>query len=205
MESNKFKFTKSNIKKLQPGNKRSYYYDTAEPNLMLQVTPNGTKTYYVYKRIQGRPVRTYLGTTDILTPEMARIKANEVKVSINKGENPHKQSTKYNENTTLQQLFDDFVKERERFIGERTMVGYKSMWNTKISKLAKRRLSDITGDDLKTLHRKISENFGNYTGNHCLVLIKTVYNYAIIFFNFFYILFYYLRFCFRHFILLIAL
>lgn len=39
MESNKFKFTKSNIKKLQPGNKRSYYYDTAEPNLMLQVTP----------------------------------------------------------------------------------------------------------------------------------------------------------------------
>mgnify|MGYP000032986683 FL=1 len=179
MESNKFKFTKSNIKKLQPGNKRSYYYDTAEPNLMLQVTPNRTKTYYVYKRIQGRPVRTYLGTTDILTPEMARIKANEVKVSINKGENPHKQSTKYNENTTLQQLFDDFVKERERFIGERTMVGYKSMWNTKISKLAKRRLSDITGDDLKTLHRKISENFGNYTGNHCLVLIKTVYNYAI--------------------------
>ena len=114
MESNKFKFTKSNIKKLQPGNKRSYYYDTAEPNLMLQVTPNGTKTYYVYKRIQGRPVRTYLGTTDILTPEMARIKANEVKVSINKGENPHKQSTKYNENTTLQQLFDDFSSEAGR-------------------------------------------------------------------------------------------
>lgn len=48
---NKFRFTKSNVEKLQPTDKRAYYYDTAEPSLMLQVTPNGVKTYYVYKRI----------------------------------------------------------------------------------------------------------------------------------------------------------
>ena len=70
---NKFRFTKSNIEKLQPTDKRAYYYDTAEPSLMLQVTPNGVKTYYVYKRIHGRPTRTYLGTVDVLkSPEMAR-------------------------------------------------------------------------------------------------------------------------------------
>ena len=177
---NKFRFTKSNIEKLQPTDKRAYYYETAEPSLMLQVTPNGVKTYYVYKRIHGRPTRTYLGTVDVLkSPEMAREMAAEVKVAINKGEDPHKQNRQYSNEDKLQKLFDDFVEERGRFIGKRTMVNYQSMWKTKLSKLANKRLSDITSDDLKLLHRKISETSGNYTGNHCIVLVRTIYNYAI--------------------------
>lgn len=179
MDDKHFKFTNTNIKNLPIPTKRTFYYDTVEPKLSLQITPNGSKSFYIRQRVKGNDIRVKLGEPPLMTVEEARIATLANRKLMNDGENPHKQSTKYNENTTLQQLFDDFVKERERFIGERTMVGYKSMWNTKISKLAKRRLSDITGDDLKTLHRKISENFGNYTGNHCLVLIKTVYNYAI--------------------------
>jgi integrase len=179
MDDKHFKFTNTNIKNLPIPTKRTFYYDTVEPKLSLQITPNGSKSFYIRQRVKGNDIRVKLGEPPLMTVEEARIATVANRKLMNDGENPHKQSTKYNENTTLQQLFDDFVKERERFIGERTMVGYKSMWNTKISKLAKRRLSDITGDDLKTLHRKISENFGNYTGNHCLVLIKTVYNYAI--------------------------
>ena len=179
MDDKHFKFTNTNIKNLPIPSKRTFYYDTVEPKLSLQITPNGSKSFYIRQRVKGNDIRVKLGEPPLMTVEEARIATVANRKLMNDGENPHKQSTKYNENTTLQQLFDDFVKERERFIGERTMVGYKSMWNTKISKLAKRRLSDISGDDLKTLHRKISENFGNYTGNHCLVLIKTVYNYAI--------------------------
>ena len=179
MDDKHFKFTNTNIKNLPIPTKRTFYYDTIEPKLSLQITPNGSKSFYIRQRVKGNDIRVKLGEPPLMTVEEARIATVANRKLMNDGENPHKQSTKYNENTTLQQLFDDFVKERERFIGERTMVGYKSMWNTKISKLAKRRLSDISGDDLKTLHRKISENFGNYTGNHCLVLIKTVYNYAI--------------------------
>ncbi len=179
MDDKHFKFTNTNIKNLPIPTKRTFYYDTVEPKLSLQITPNGSKSFYIRQRVKGNDIRVKLGEPPLMTVEEARIATVANRKLMNDGENPHKQNTKYNENTTLQQLFDDFVKERERFIGERTMVGYKSMWNTKISKLAKRRLSDITGDDLKTLHLKISENFGNYTGNHCLVLIKTVYNYAI--------------------------
>lgn len=179
-KDNKFRFTKTNVEKIQPTDKRAYYYDTAEPSLMLQVTPKGVKTYYVYKRIHGRPTRTYLGTVDVLkSPEMAREMAAEVKVSINKGEDPHKKNRQYTQEDKLQKLFDDFVEERERFIGKRTMANYKSMWNSKLSKLANKRLSDISSDDLKLLHRKISETAGNYTGNHCIVLLRTIYNYAI--------------------------
>lgn len=179
MDDKHFKFTNTNIKNLPIPTKRTFYYDTVEPKLSLQITPNGSKSFYIRQRVKGNDIRVKLGEPPLMTVEEARIATVANRKLMNDGENPHKQNTKYNENTTLQQLFDDFVKKRERFIGERTMVGYKSMWNAKISKLAKRRLSDITGDDLKILHRKISENFGNYTGNHCLVLIKTVYNYAI--------------------------
>jgi len=34
-------------------------------------------------------------------------------------------------------------------------------------------------NNFKALHRKISETSGNYTGNHCIALLRTVYNYAI--------------------------
>ena len=135
MDDKHFKFTNTNIKNLPIPSKRAFYYDTVEPKLSLQITPNGSKSFYIRQRVKGNDIRVKLGEPPLMTVEEARIATVANRKLMNDGENPHKQSTKYNENTTLQQLFDDFVKERERFIGERTMVGYKSMWNTKISKL----------------------------------------------------------------------
>lgn len=177
---NKFRFTKGNIEKLKPTGKRAYYYDTAEPNLMLQVTPTGVKTYYVYKRIHGKPTRTYLGTTDVLkTPDMARIEAGKVKLAINQGEDPHKQQRQYKEDTLLQQLYNDFVDDRERFLGERTIQDYKNLWHSKLVKLGKRPLKDITGELLREFHKQVTVKHGKYIANHCIKMIKTMFNYAI--------------------------
>lgn len=179
-KDNKFRFTKSNINKLKPAAKRAYYYDAVEPNLMLQVTPKGAKTYYVYKRIQGKPTRIYLGGTDVLiSPDLARKAATEIKADLIKNIAMRQTHRQYKNDDKLQQLFDDFIKERRRFIGAKTMVNYQSIWRTKLCKLAKKNLSDINSDDLKDLHREISENCGNYAGNHSIVLVKTIYNYAI--------------------------
>ena len=179
MESNRFKFTNTNIKSLPNPAKRTFYYDTVEPKLSLQITPNGAKSFYVRQRVKGNDIRVKLGEPPIMTVEEARIAAVASRKMMNDGENPIKQSRKYRDEDKLQKLFDDFVEERGRFIGRRTMVNYQSMWKTKLSKLANKRLSDITSDDLKLLHRKISEKSGNYTGNHCIVLVRTIYNYAI--------------------------
>ena len=179
MESNRFKFTNTNIKSLPNPAKRTFYYDTVEPKLSLQITPNGAKSFYVRQRVKGNDIRVKLGEPPIMTVEEARIAAVASRKMMNDSENPIKQSRKYRDEDKLQKLFDDFVEERGRFIGRRTMVNYQSMWKTKLSKLANKRLSDITSDDLKLLHRKISETSGNYTGNHCIVLVRTIYNYAI--------------------------
>lgn len=179
MTTNRFKFTNTNIKSLPAPEKRTFYYDTVEPKLSLQVTPNGAKSFYIRQRVRGVDIRVKLGEPPIMTVEEARIAAVANRKMMNDGENPIQQSRKYRNEDKLQKLFDDFVEERERFIGKRTMANYKSMWNSKLSKLANKRLSDITSDDLKLLHRKISETAGNYTGNHCIVLLRTIYNYAI--------------------------
>lgn len=179
MTTNRFKFTNTNIKSLPAPEKRTFYYDTVEPKLSLQVTPNGAKSFYIRQRVRGVDIRVKLGEPPIMTVEEARIAAVANRKMMNDGENPIQQSRKYRNEDKLQKLFDDFVEERERFIGKRTMANYKSMWNNKLSKLANKRLSDISSDDLKLLHRKISETAGNYTGNHCIVLLRTIYNYAI--------------------------
>ena len=179
MTSNRFKFTNTNIKLLPTPEKRTFYYDTVEPKLSLQITPNGAKSFYVRQRVKGNDVRVKLGEPPIMTVEEARMAAVANRKMMNEGKNPLQQSKKYRAEDKLQKLFDDFVEERGRFIGERTMANYKSMWRTKLNKLANKRLSDISSEDLKELHRKISETAGNYTGNHCIALVRTVYNYAI--------------------------
>lgn len=52
--------------------KRDYYYDAKEKGLILAVTAAGSKTFYLYKRIEGRPERLLLGKFPDLTVENAR-------------------------------------------------------------------------------------------------------------------------------------
>ena len=75
MESNRFKFTNTNIKSLPNPAKRTFYYDTVEPKLSLQITPNGAKSFYVRQRVKGNDIRVKLGEPPIMTVEEARIAA----------------------------------------------------------------------------------------------------------------------------------
>ena len=61
MSNQAFRFTDKAIKNIKPTAKREYYHDTVEKDLLLQITPNGAKTFYIYKRMDGQPVRYKLG------------------------------------------------------------------------------------------------------------------------------------------------
>src|SRR5206468_2445478 len=51
---------------------RVYYNDTKVRGLQLVVTDTGAKSYYLYLRSSGRPLRHRIGTHPGLTPENAR-------------------------------------------------------------------------------------------------------------------------------------
>ena len=78
MASNMFlNFTIAGIQNLPlpPVGKQHYFKDTQLKGLILDVRASGTKTFYVYKKIHGRPERIRLGTFPALSIENARKQA----------------------------------------------------------------------------------------------------------------------------------
>ena len=178
MPQNTFKLTKSFIASLPIPKKRSFYYDSVENGLILQVTPSGKKSYYLYKRINGQPTRIYLGDLEkLLTPEMAREAAVNLKAKLNDGEQPN--SRKYQNKLTLEELYNDFLKDKEGILRPKTLYNYQRMWKTKLKKLALKAIKDITSDELKVLHKQITSEHGKYMANQAIVFVRTLINYAI--------------------------
>jgi len=75
--SRKFRFTVSEVKKLKPEAKAYECRDASTQGLILRVTPNGVKTYYIaYRTADGTPKRYRLGLVqEFENPEATRIAA----------------------------------------------------------------------------------------------------------------------------------
>lgn len=114
-----------------PSGKRAYYGDTKEPGLLLCVTSMGTRSFQVYIKQSGRPVRVTLGRfspahpdsmelprdckhTEFLanTPElnvrMARALAALVKIDLKAGINPADTKRAKRAELTLGELFEEY-------------------------------------------------------------------------------------------------
>lgn len=179
MANDKFKFTNANVRDLPTPTKRTFYYDTVEPKLSLQITPSGAKSFYIRQRVKGADVRVKLGEPPIMKVEEARIAAVANRKMMHDGENPLVQNRKYKEETTLLEIYEDFISDRERFLEKSTLKDYQRLWNSKLSQLGKKKISDISGDDLRRLHHKISQDNGIYIGNYCIKIIRAMFNHAI--------------------------
>jgi len=80
MINNKINFTIKQLENLPlpEAGKRFYFRDTKLNGLELMVTHNGTKSFKVYKKYEGKPVRVTLGKYPDLSIENARKKAQKV-------------------------------------------------------------------------------------------------------------------------------
>ncbi|RKT47486.1 Arm DNA-binding domain-containing protein [Thiocapsa rosea] len=79
--SDKLRFTKTRIDALGPAEagKRKFYYDADTPGLSVQVTGSGTKTFYVYRWVGGKPEKIRLGTFPAMTVEQAQRETRKLK------------------------------------------------------------------------------------------------------------------------------
>ena len=105
--STKFPFSKARLQALEaPTKSRVYLYDSKTPSLALCVTPAGSKTFYVYRKIQGRPERIRLGTFGELTVEAARTAARALVGHIARGGDPVGERERARAVATLKGLFE---------------------------------------------------------------------------------------------------
>ena len=177
--SNKFKFTNANIKNLKPQNKRVYIYDTEEKGLSLLLTPSGNKSYYLRGRVLRNQIRVKLGEPSFMSVDEARNEARKTKIMLNSGKNPIAEKKKLNQEDSFKVMYEKFIEEKEQHLKPRTIDGYKGLWKNYLNVLGNKKISQLTTDDFKKLHKKITNNNGKRCANHSIVFSKTIFNYFI--------------------------
>lgn len=163
-----------------PGRQTVYdtYHDDKEAGLVLLVTSGGSKTFYLSKKINGRPERIKLGRFPDLSVENARKAAAKQKGHIADGKNPNDEKKRLRDDLSLGDLFRDYM--------ERYSKKHKKSWqydqreiNKFLSHWFRRKLSDITKQEIQRLHEKIRDKNGLYQANRLLERLRAMYNKAI--------------------------
>jgi integrase len=177
-----FRFTKKALLALPapPKGKRAYYYDSGARGLCLSITPAGTRTFYVYRWLQGKPERVMLGRFPDLSLEKARGKAGEVNSQIAEGKNPQDTRRALKGEPTLAWLFQEF---KERHLvphrKSKTIQDYEWQFGKHLGHWKNRKLTAIQRKDVQKLHVKLGKQSGHYMANRVLALLSAMYGKAI--------------------------
>ncbi len=173
-------FTKSSLSAIvaPEGISRRYVYDDQESGLLVQVTKSGRKTFQLYKKYMGQPIRVTLGVFPDMSIEQARKKARETKGKLDLGENPNDTLKQQRQEMTFADLFDVYM-ERHAKITKKTWHEDQRGYDLFLAhSLGKKKLSRITRKDIAAIHTNIGKNH-KIRANRIFALISSVFGKAI--------------------------
>jgi len=163
---------------LPPTGKRFSFKDEKVRGLIIRVTANGQKTFQLYQKHQGRPVRVTLGSFPDTTIENARREATKAKGALAGGANPNVEKNRLRKEITMKELFELYM-ERYSKVEKKSWKYDEREINKFLSQWFNRKISDISKYEIKSLHLKIRENNGLYQANRMLERIRSMFNKAI--------------------------
>ncbi|WNB74540.1 tyrosine-type recombinase/integrase [Methylomonas koyamae] len=179
-----FSFTKPQIEALpvpEPG-ERVIYHDTHKnaAGLQLRVTSTG-QTFFIQRRVDGKPERVTIGKFPDYSIENARKEAARLTALIAQGINPNSDARALKTETTLQELFDDFLQHRRNkrgaFLSEKTKRSYRYDFGLYLGKWSKRKLSQFKDTDFGRLHAEIGKEHPT-TANRVIAMASSLFGYA---------------------------
>jgi len=178
--ANAINFTKATLESLPlpPKGKRKYYQDTQVKGLTISVLPSNSKSFYVYKKISGKPEYIFLGSFPDLSIDNARKTARIKLGQIAEGKNPQEELRQARNEMTLGDLFNEYMSRHSRLhkkswiYDEREIPAFLSHWFD-------RKISSIKRAEIKKLLDDVFEKNGRYQSNRVLERIRTMYNKAI--------------------------
>lgn len=176
---NRFNFTKASIDALPPPppGKRPWYWDTKTPHLALRLSAGGGKAFYLYRWVADKAQQVSLGRYPEMTVEQARRKVEQLNGAVAVGIDPRKANASTRGEQTFEQLIDWFME-----IHGRKKVSWRQdeqYFRRHVAPLLKYRISKVTRQDVRALHRRMGEQVGEYAANKALRRIRTIYNLAI--------------------------
>jgi len=175
----KIGFTEKRIKELEPTpGKQVEYFDTTDRLFGIRVSPGGTKTFFVKKRVHGVLIRVCLGVWPDVSLLKAREDFHDAFDLLRKGINPNLDKKRRTaENTDkrgiLSAVFESYLDDpsRETPLKDLTRQGYRYSFNL-LSAWHGKRVEDITKDMVKARFEEITENSGPYAANRTISLLK---------------------------------
>ena len=175
MAENRFKFTPTRLEKLEPGKGLAMYYDTSTP-LALWVTPGGAKTFCVYRRVNGRPIRVRIGRVEDMSLGDARKAATKLLGEVAGGADPAAERRARRDDPTLQALFAHWIAHAKRH--KKTWRDDQRQWDKYLAKYGARKLSSITKADVAKWHATIGDKHGPVMANRVRALLSAMFGVA---------------------------
>lgn len=163
-----------------PSSGRVYYHDAKQPGLAVCVTAAGSRTYYLYRWANGRPLRQRLGTAGTrgeLTVEQARDVARKLTGEIVQGVDVQARKIAAREEMTFGELFGRWMEYAREH--KRTWPEDQRKYDKFLATWAGRRLSGIDATDVERMHNRIKVQSGPYQANRVLALVKAMFARAI--------------------------
>jgi integrase len=184
MAENKINFTKAALDALHfpAAGQRVAYHDAKTNGLQIRVTSTGVKTFCVFRRIKnGNPERVTLGRYPDMSIEQARKESARINALIAEGINPNTDVRALKTETTLQELFVEFLKHRRNrrgaYLSEKTKRSYRYDFDLYLSKWGKRQLSKFQVTDFAKLHTEIGKEHPT-TANRVMAMASSLFGYA---------------------------
>ncbi|WP_123103918.1 tyrosine-type recombinase/integrase [Acidithiobacillus sulfuriphilus] len=175
----KMQFTKARIAALEPvPGKRITVYDLEQKGLCIRVTPAGAKAFYCVRKVEGKVEWVRIGDAAAVTIETARNTTAKIVNDIAAGTNPAEQKRIRKAEMTFSDLFAEWVKECKAK-GKKSLGNDERNYRLHLQGIAKKKLSDIERQHIRTLHRKIGTASGIYQANRVLALTRAVFNFGI--------------------------
>jgi integrase len=148
--------------------------------LKLALYQSGARTFLVYRRVQGRPERIFIGRWPDLTVEQARKIAERINGEIAQGRNPAEQQRQKKLEGTLSNLFERYLELHARPHKQPSSLREdQNLYRRYLTRWGTRRLSSISRKDVQTLHTEVGDKNGHYAANRMLALLTTMFRKAI--------------------------
>jgi integrase len=152
------------------------YLDVKTPGLRLRVTPSDRRTFCLYRKVRGQPIRLTIGTFPEMTVEQARRAVSEAVREIRDGKDPRAQKRKDRDGATLQDLAVHWLAHAKQY--KKTWADDQRIFDKYLGKVHRRKLSTITRADIQAWHTRIGNEHGPYMANRVRALLSVMFNRA---------------------------
>lgn len=152
-------------------------YCDAVPGLRVKVGQKSASYRYVGTCNDGRntPVSLTIGRTDAMTLKQAQQRARELKLQLSSGHDPRANRRKADV-PTVSEALEEYLATRSRDLSPKTVTWYRGMLDGPLRSLAKRRMDELSRDECRRAHERITEQSGPYFANGAMRCLKALHN-----------------------------